>query len=145
MGAAGALGERRRCRVSRGWGHAGKASGCGGPRAVWHEKRRYKRTKARADCRVPVRMRRKHASQERFYISPYRKAHSDGDTCGARRSSAVAWYGIDLYGKCECARRARGECAPLGKRRTTDVRFAHWRGSLLGSRGFLPATAWRRL
>src|SRR5258708_16466064 len=45
----------------------------------------------------------------------------------------------------ECARRACGECAPLGKRRTADVRFAHWRVSLLGSSGLLPATAWRRL
>ena len=76
------------------------------------------RAKSHAHCGVSVRMSAVHdAAKTTLYIFSRREAHPHGDPRGARRPSPDARHGIDFYGKCECARRAGGQCAPLGKGR----------------------------
>src|SRR5689334_10682693 len=83
--------------------------------------------------------------QASFRFSPGRAADPDGDSRRSGRPSPDARHGIDFYRECECARRAGGEYAALGTRRTADVRFSHWRVSLLGPGSILPTIARRRL
>src|ERR1700675_807858 len=79
------------------------------------------------------------------HISPRRAAHSHGSSSVPGWTSPAARYRIDFYGKCKCARRSRGQYAPLGTRRKGNVRIAHRRVSFLGSSGLLPTAARRRL
>src|ERR1700688_4438700 len=79
------------------------------------------------------------------HLSPRRAAHSHGSSGVAGWTSQAARYRIDFYRKCKCARRARGQYAPLGTRREVNPRIAHRRVSFLGSSGLLPTAARRRL
>src|ERR1700736_5480683 len=79
------------------------------------------------------------------HVSPWRATHSHGSSGVPGWTSPAARNRIAFYRKCECARRARGEYAPLGTRRKVSVRIAHRRVSFLGPSGLLPTVARRRL